>query len=728
MSPSRITPHTARRQTSSFERLLADISTLFINLPADRIDNEIKVAQRRVCELLDLDRSSLFQVFEGETESLLLTHTYQPPGTRIPSERMSLREFFPWAQQKILGGETITISKMTDLPAEAGRDRATFDLFGTRSVVVVPLSVGRRNVFGLLTFAVMREERDWPKAVVQQFKLVAQIFANALARKQAEKSLKERLQFEILLTDISARFVNLPSDQVDGAIEDALCRICECLGLDLAALWQRSDEVPGLFTPNHVYSAEGDIEPSAVNQDHFPWYLQQILSGRIAGFSSLEELPPEAARDRESCGLFGIKSNLTIPLSVGGNPPIGFLGFNTTRAERNWPDALVKRLQLVSQIFANAIARERAERELAQSERRLRMIANALPALIGYIDADQRYRFNNQAYKAWFGFRPEEAAGRTIREVIGDRIYHDIAPHIEKALSGEKVTFSQDVELVDGRHIAVEAIYVPDADQGGVVRGIYTLAVDVSERNQARQESRRLQEELLHAGRLATMGELAGTLAHEINQPLSAIMSNAQAALRFLQVPSPDMEEVQEILGDIVKDDARAGEIINRLRAHLKKTKTVNELLDLNAIHREVLGLLRSNAVIRNVEVSLALDPQLPLVWGDRIQLQQIVLNLMLNALEAMDEPTQGERRVWIRTALQDAQLRSSVTDSGKGIPPGETEAIFDPYYTSKPRGLGLGLSICRTIVKRHQGRIWAETNPEGGATFHFSLPVPVDT
>jgi len=176
------------------ERLLAEISTFFINLPTDRIDSEIEVAQRRVCDFLDLDRSSLFQVPEGEPETLLLTHYYQPPGSRIPPEGMSLKEFFPWALQKVLGGETITISKMTDLPAEAGRDQETFSLYGTRSVVVLPLSVGRRNVIGLLSFAVMREERDWPKTLVEQFKLVAQIFANALVRKQMEEQLKERLR------------------------------------------------------------------------------------------------------------------------------------------------------------------------------------------------------------------------------------------------------------------------------------------------------------------------------------------------------------------------------------------------------------------------------------------------------------------------------------------------------------------------------------------------------
>lgn len=193
MASLEIKQHAQLNEQLRFETLLAEISTFFINLPADRIDNEIEVVQQRVCEFLDLDRSSLFQVSEGDPETLLLTHVYQPPESPTPLERMSLKDFFPWALQKILGGETITISKMTDLPAEAGRDQETFGLYGTRSVVVVPLAVGMGRVFGLLTFAVTREEREWTETVVQQFKLVAQIFANALARKQMEQQLRERL-------------------------------------------------------------------------------------------------------------------------------------------------------------------------------------------------------------------------------------------------------------------------------------------------------------------------------------------------------------------------------------------------------------------------------------------------------------------------------------------------------------------------------------------------------
>ncbi len=237
----------------------------------------------------------------------------------------------------------------------------------------------------------------------------------------------------------------------------------------------------------------------------------------------------------------------------------------------------------------------------------------------------------------------------------------------------------------------------------GEVRGIYVLAMDVTERNLAQQESRRLQDELFHAGRVSTMGELAATLAHEINQPLSAIMSNAQAARRYLAAPSPDLEEVRDILGDIVKEDARASEVINRLRGFLRKEKITREPLDLNAVFREVVMLLNSDAARRSIKVALNLDPHLPGVQGDRIQLQQVALNLVLNAF--------------------DSEVLAAVSDTGRGLYAAESGKIFNAFYTTKPHGLGMGLSICRSILKGHHGRIWAENNPDRGATFFISLP-----
>jgi two-component system sensor kinase FixL len=223
------------------------------------------------------------------------------------------------------------------------------------------------------------------------------------------------------------------------------------------------------------------------------------------------------------------------------------------------------------------------------------------------------------------------------------------------------------------------------------------------------------------------MGELTTSLAHEINQPLSAIISNAQAAKRYLKASIPDMAEIEEILDDIVNEGSRASEVINRLRKLLKKSKIEIEPMDLNSVFREIVTLLNSDAVMRDVKIELELDPQLPFIRGDRIQLQQVALNLVLNAIDSITEGPQGERRVLIRTSRKDSVALAEVNDSGKGISAEEIEKVFTPFFTTKPQGMGVGLCICRSIIRHHQGQIWAESNPEGGATFYFSLPAATD-
>ena len=320
------------------------------------------------------------------------------------------------------------------------------------------------------------------------------------------------------------------------------------------------------------------------------------------------------------------------------------------------------------------------------------------------------------------------ASGRTVREVVGEVPYQRILPYIEKVLSGERVTYLQELVLDSGRNVSVEAIYVPDLDENDHVRGFYALAMDVTERTAAQLESKRLEDELAHAARITTMGELAGALAHEINQPLSAIMSNAHAARRFLEAPAPDIKEVIDILNDIAAEDARASEVINRLRSLLKKTPPAFEEVDFNLILNEVAGFVHSNAVIREVAVSMELSPGLPTVQGDRIQLQQVILNLFLNAFDAVSEKPSGERQVLIRTWSEDSAVHASVADNGSGISAEEVETVFKPFFTTKSQGLGMGLSISRSIIIRHNGRIWVENNISGqGAIFYISLPAAAD-
>jgi len=471
-----------------FETLLATLSAHFVNLPADRIDSEIEDAQRRICELLDLDRSSLWQYCEGAPGTLQITHLHQPPGSTIPSDRMNTRDFFPWTEQKFLGGETVIISKMADLPPEASRDREHYRLYGTRAVVVVPLSVGGGPVFGALTFSVMREARSWTDTIVKGFQLIAHVFANALARKEAEKTLQERLQFEMLLADISARFVNLPSDQIDGAIEDAQRRVCECLGLDLSALWQWSVEAPELLSMSHTYrSMQGPPFPEPMNaQEYFPWCVQQLTAGRIIAISSMEELPAEAARDQESWRYFGVKTSLTFPLSVGDGPPIGAMSFNTMRAERTWPETIVKRLQLVAQIFTNALARKRADYELRESERRLSMATTAAGAGLWSMDFDTGQVWATPKTRELFHFAPDaELNAGSFYEVIHSEDREKVKKTVEEALqSGEYFSSEYRIVRPDGTVRWIVALGRAFSKVPGLQKRLMGVSIDITARKE----------------------------------------------------------------------------------------------------------------------------------------------------------------------------------------------------------------------------------------------------
>ena len=251
---------------------------------------------------------------------------------------------------------------------------------------------------------------------------------------------------------------------------------------------------------------------------------------------------------------------------------------------------------------------------------------------------------------------------------------------------------------------------------------IIGLVVNALARKRSESQAQRHRQELAHMNRASALGELAGSLAHELNQPLMAVLSNAQAASRFL---AHDPNEVREILNDIAEESRRAGEVIQRMRSMLKKDKVQNELIDLNDSIATVLSIMRSDLNSRKVVVRTGLAPGPSLVIGDKIQLTQVLLNLIANAGDAMRGKAASERRLAITTERKGGNIiEVSVSDHGTGISPERLEQVFEPFFSTKAQGIGMGLAICRSIIEAHGGRLWAENNVHGGATFHFTLPM----
>ena len=295
----------------------------------------------------------------------------------------------------------------------------------------------------------------------------------------------------------------------------------------------------------------------------------------------------------------------------------------------------------------------------------------------------------------------------------------------EALASGEDYEMEYRIKTVDGRERWIAARGRADAGAAGPARRMLGIVLDITERKSAQLDADQTRRELAHVTRVSTMGELAASMAHELNQPLAAILSNAQAARRFLAAPATDLNEIREILDDIIKDDKRAGEVIHRLRALVQKKGAVEtEPLDLNELVRDAERLLHSEFIGRNVECDLRLAADLAPAYASRVEIQQVLLNLIVNAMDALREQPPEQRRITIETRAHGRVVRVAVRDTGPGIPAPVMPDIFRPFFTTKQNGLGMGLAICRSLIEALGGRLWAENHPAGGALFQFELTV----
>jgi C4-dicarboxylate-specific signal transduction histidine kinase len=428
--------------------------------------------------------------------------------------------------------------------------------------------------------------------------LVVWLLLHRAAGRRAQRLLEDRLRFESLLAELSAKLTHVEAGDIDTALESALRRMIDVLGMDRGNLDEYLDDAPGIRVS---CARPGIVElPSILAAEQFPWTADTLRRGGVVRFCRSSELPGQAATDR------GTRSHLSIPLRAGG-PMLGVLSLDSVHAEHPWPDDLVDRLHLLSEAFASTLERKRMELSLAQR--------------------------------------------------LG--------------------------------------------------------------------EAGRLRQELTHIGRVSALGELTASLAHELNQPLTAILNNAEVAQKLLEAKAPNLIELREIMKDIVADETRAADVIRRVRVLVKKGVLEHSPLDINEVVDEVAQLVRSDMASRHVPMSLALASGLPTVRGDRVQLQQVVLNLVLNGIEAMREANGRDPALAIRTFAAGARsVTVAIEDSGPGIDLRHGERIFEPLYTTKREGLGMGLAIARTIIHAHGGQLRASNNAAGGATFEFILPV----
>jgi two-component system, LuxR family, sensor kinase FixL len=373
----------------------------------------------------------------------------------------------------------------------------------------------------------------------------------------------------------------------------------------------------------------------------------------------------------------------------------------------------------------------RLARELQISEAEFRSLFELSAAGVAQaVPATGRLTRVNKRFCQITGHSPEELLGMTYRDLTHPDDVASDATRIQAVLQGQADTWESEKRYLKKSGgivwVLVNGTMIHDKD-GRAFRTLATIQ-DITQLKRAEEVAAEHRRQLAHFNRVSTMGELAASMAHELKQPLTGILSNAQAGELLLERSPPDTVELREVLAGVISDTRRASEIISHMRDFLRKRDTPRQPLDINVIIEEVLRILRSEAVIRDIRLLSDLVPDLPRVMGDRIQLQQVVLNVITNAQQAMAGVDSSARQLIIRTCSGgESRVVLIVEDSGPGFEPGAMEKLFQPFFTTRAEGLGMGLAICLSIIEDHRGTIIAENRPEGGARIRIGLPAAED-
>ncbi len=361
--------------------------------------------------------------------------------------------------------------------------------------------------------------------------------------------------------------------------------------------------------------------------------------------------------------------------------------------------------------------------ELRERERRRQAILDNVPAVVFMKDLEGRYLLVNRHFEALYRQPGSTIVGRTARDILPAAQAETLLATDRKVLETRRGVEFEDVYDVDGGARTFVSLKFPLLDSDDQPYAICGVSTDVTELRKAEREARSLQQRIWHTDRVARAGALSASIAHELNQPLAAVLSNAQAALRFLDSGKADPREIHEILEDIVRDDKRAAAVISSLRAMVRRQETVRLRVDLSNAVKELLGMLHGELLERQVELSTELAEGC-MAMADKGQVQQVVLNLVTNALDAMNGQPPGERRLRISVAREGGNARITVRDSGAGVPAEDIGKVFDAFRSTKPQGMGIGLSVCRSIVESHGGSIWMEPNADRGVSVCVTLPL----
>jgi len=497
--------------------------------------------------------------------------------------------------------------------------------------------------------------------------------------------------------------VRLVEDHSDGML-------CTVLLLDEDGTTVRHGAAPSL-PPGYIDAVNGlPIGPNSGSCGTAMYLGQRVIVTDILA-DPLWENYRDVARQ------FGLRACWSTPIFSPQRKVLGSFAmyYNEPREPR---DEELRLIETAADIARIAIEQQRANQALQHSEARVQAMLRAIPDWMFLTTVEGVFVDYHVKDVSKLHVPPAQFLNRNIREILPPPVADALAHAFTRASESgepEKIEYSLGAEETERFYEA--CVVRCDGDK------VLSIVRDITARKRAELEADAHRRQLAHLSRVATLGELSGALAHELSQPLTAVLTNAQAARHFLNRQPIDLEQIRGALDDIIKNDKRAGAVIDRLRALLRKGEDARQPIDISEVAREVIDLAYGELTSRRVTVKSALTPTIPPVLGDRVQLQQVVLNLVLNACDAMNNTVATDRQLALSTSADDGFVELAVSDRGSGIPDGQIERVFEPFVTFREHGLGLGLAISRSIVTAHGGSIRAENNVDGGATFRCRLP-----
>ncbi|HKW10612.1 MAG TPA: ATP-binding protein [Gemmatimonadaceae bacterium] len=533
--------------------------------------------------------------------------------------------------------------------------------------------------------------------IVAQFALIALLLIERKRRMRAQHAVEEQAVYEQTIADLTTDAVRHAPEEAPRALEDALARVARYSGATRAVLVQYAD-VP--------------TRPST--RLHWPYSTQ------YTNRTDTRRLKSEYSAT--------IDSGLLIPLVADGTP-IGALELYRPDVRQEWSPQLIGRLDAAGELIAGAMARSRAARTIRQGEELNRAVLASMSTLIAILDSNGVIIRVNDAWRE-LAQRAAVAANRDA--FVGENYLdecaraaergceeaRDIRDGILSVLRRQATGFRHQFHCAPDERWYELAVDRLEHIEGGAI----VTHLDITERRQAEIRAEETRRQIAHMGRVALVGELAAAVSHELRQPLAAIRANAEAGALLLSREPADLQEANRIFQDIVLDDIRAAEIIDHIRMLLRKDAPTTTTVDLNEICRQAVHLLQRDAVLRRTRLELALEPHAVSVSGDPVQLQQVVLNLALNALDSASSST-DDPAVTVSTTVRGGEVEISVRDTGPGLPPDVQGHLFESFFSTKKQGLGMGLVIVRSIVERHNGRVRAENDGSRGAVFRVMLP-----